>query len=128
MGKAKSFRSSKWCDVLSASPLIVFYIPAPAALGPRFETAIRLRTFWLALLHLVSLAGFTSYPGMIVALIFIHRLPVAKSWGVLPRLCAIPGSIVLMGLSFLPPAPLNTSLIAVSALLYGGAGSPSIMF
>jgi protein-S-isoprenylcysteine O-methyltransferase Ste14 len=119
MAKAIPFRNTKLYDVLAASPLIILYVFALAGLGPRFEAAIRLRPFWLALLQLVSLAGLACYLALIIALILLRGLPVAKSGGVLPRLCAILGSVILMGLAFLPAAPLNTPLIAISALLSG---------
>src|ERR1700740_279682 len=90
--RAAGFRSTKTYDVLIAAPLIVFYALSLAGLGPHFESAMHLRPYWVSELQLLSLASFTVYLVLIIALIFLRRLPVAKSETMWPRLVGILGS------------------------------------
>jgi protein-S-isoprenylcysteine O-methyltransferase Ste14 len=117
---AEDFRSTKIYDVLIASPLILFYGFSLAGLGPQFAAALLLRPFWVATLQLLSLASFTFYLALIIALFFLRRLPVAKSESLWPRAAAILGSTALFVLPWLRPASLSPALIALSALLTAG--------
>jgi protein-S-isoprenylcysteine O-methyltransferase Ste14 len=117
---AEDFRSTKIYDVLIATPLILFYGFSLAGLGPQFAAALQLRPFWVSALQLLSLASFTFYLALIIALIFLRRLPVAKSETLWPRALAILGSTALFVLPWLRPASLSPPLIALSALLTAG--------
>jgi protein-S-isoprenylcysteine O-methyltransferase Ste14 len=114
------FRSTKLYDVLIAAPLILFYGFSLAGLRPQFEAALQLRPPWISALQLVSLASFAFYLALVIALIFLRRLPVAKSENLWPRGLAIVGSTLLLALARLPAASLSPPLIAVSAALAGG--------
>lgn len=115
-----SFRSTKIYDVLIATPLILFYGFSLAGLRPQFEAALRLKPFWVSALQLISLASFTFYLALIIALVFLRRLPVGKSETLWPRALAILGSTALFALPWLPPASLSRPLLGLSALLTGG--------
>ena len=115
-----SFRSTKIYDVLIATPLILFYGFSLAGLRPQFEAALRLRPSWVSALQLVSLASFTLYLVLIIALVFLRRLPVERSESLWPRALAILGSVALFVLPLLPSASLSLPQLGLSALLAGG--------
>jgi protein-S-isoprenylcysteine O-methyltransferase Ste14 len=117
---AAGFRSTKVYDVLIAAPLILFYGFSLAGLGPQFAVALRLKPFWVSALQLLSLASFAFYLALIIALIFVRRLPVAKSKTIWPRALAILGSTALFLLPLLRPAMLSPPMVAISAVLAGG--------
>jgi protein-S-isoprenylcysteine O-methyltransferase Ste14 len=115
-----SFHATKVYDILIAAPLILFYGFSLAGLGPQFAAALSLRPFWVLTLQLLSLASFVFYLVLIIALIFLRRMPVAKSRSIWPRAFAILGSTTLFVLPWLHPASLSSPLIALSALLTAG--------
>ncbi len=117
---AGNFRSTKIYDVLIATPLTLFYGFSLAGLGPQFAAALRLRPHWVSALQLLSLASFTLYLALIIALIFLRRLPVAKSVTFWPQSWAILSCMALFALPLLPATSLSPPLVALSALLLGG--------
>ncbi|MGH6877882.1 MAG: methyltransferase family protein [Rhizomicrobium sp.] len=117
---AANFRSTKTYDVLIATPLVLYYGFALVGLKPQFEAALRFRPMWLSALQLSSLACFAFYLALVIALVFLRRMPVAKSDGVWPRALALLASNWMSLLVWLPPAAPSTSLIAISAALTAG--------
>jgi len=114
------FQSTKTYDVLAAAPLLLFYGFSLAGLEPQFDAALRLNPVWLSALQLTSLASFAFYLALVIALVFLRRMPVAKSDRLWPRALALGGSIALLVLPWLPAAPMTTASIAASALLTAG--------
>src|SRR5215469_12102392 len=84
-----TFQSTKTYDVLIAAPLIVFYVFSIAGLWPQFEAAWQLRPHWLGALELAMLFSFVFYFALVIALVFLRRMPVAKSQGLWPRVLAL---------------------------------------
>jgi protein-S-isoprenylcysteine O-methyltransferase Ste14 len=115
-----SIRSTKIYDVLIASPLMLFYGLSLAGLEPQYAAAFRVKPFWVSALQVFSLASFALYLTMIIALVFLRRMPVAKSARPWPKALAILSSTALFGLPLLPAASLSPPLVALSAALLGG--------
>ena len=120
------FRATKAYDVLIAAPLIIFYAVSMAGLQPQFESAWRLQPAWLAILKLADLSSDVLYFALVIALIFLRRVPVGRTAGLLPRALAIAGSLVLLVLPFLQlvkviqPVSLTPPLVGASTLLTAG--------
>ena len=119
MNNPAKFLTTKTYDILIAAPLLLFYGFSLAGLKPQFESALRLRPAWLSALQLTSLISFAFYLALVIALVFLRRMPVAKSEGLWPRALALAGSTALLVLPWLPAASMSTVLIAASALLTG---------
>lgn len=115
-----SFRATKVYDVLIATPLIVFYGFSMAGLQPLFANALTLRPLWLSLLKLADLSSDALYFALIIALIFLRRVPVGRAQGPWPRALGILGFAILFVLARLAPVSLPPALLALSTLLTGG--------
>lgn len=120
MPTKSSFRATKVYDVLIATPLIVFYGFSMAGLQPMFAKALALRPPWLSALKLADLSSDAFYFALIVALIFLRRMPVGRSQGLWPRALGVSGFAILFVLVWLRPVSLPPPLLALSTLLTGG--------
>ncbi len=121
------FPATKAYDVLIAAPLILFYGFSLAGLGPQFAAALRLAPPWLCALQLISLVSFAFYLALVIALVFLRRMPVGKSEGLWPRALALLASISPLLLPWLPAAAMSPALVALSAAL-SGAGTIAELF
>lgn len=126
-GSPANFQATKAYDVLIAAPLIIFYGFSMGGLLPQFAAAWRAWPSLDAALQLSSLASVTFYFAMVIALIFLRRMPAAKSQGLWPRAVALVGSNVLMALLALPKVPLPPVRAALSTALAGGGTLAEIL-
>lgn len=114
------FESTKAYDVLAASPLILFYALTIFVLAPQFKAALVLRPGWFSVLELAVLASDICYFTLVVALVFLRRMPIAKSPGVTSRLVALLGANLLLAVALLPKVSLSVPVSALAAILTGG--------
>jgi len=117
----QAFRSTKAYDVLVAAPLILFYGFSMAGLQPQFAAAFRLRPVWLSVLQLASLTSDVFYFALVIALVFVRRMPLAKSPDLWPRALALLGANLLLVLPLLPHSSVPPATAAFSAVMTGGA-------
>lgn len=122
-----NFQATKAYDVLIAAPLIVFYGFSMGGLLPQFVTASRSWPSWDSALQLSALASNMFYFAMVVALIFLRRMPSAKSAGLWPRAVALLGGNLLIALLALPKVPLSPFRAALSTALAGGGTLAEIL-
>ena len=115
-----NFQATKAYDVLIAAPLIVFYGFSMGGLLPQFLAASRSWPSWDSVLQLSALTSNMFYFAMVVALIFLRRMPTAKSAGLWPRTVALLGGNLLIALLALPKVSLSPFRAALSTALAGG--------
>jgi protein-S-isoprenylcysteine O-methyltransferase Ste14 len=116
-GSAANFQATKAYDVLIAAPLIVFYGFSMGGLLPRFAAAWRAWPSRDSALQISALASNMFYFAMVIALVFLRRMPAAKSQGVWPRAVALVGGNLLIALLALPRVPLPPAKAAVGGTL-----------
>ncbi|HEY2444589.1 MAG TPA: isoprenylcysteine carboxylmethyltransferase family protein, partial [Rhizomicrobium sp.] len=114
------FQTTKAYDVLIAAPLILFYGFSMGGLLPQFAAASRAWPSWNSALQISALASNMSYFALVIALIFLRRMPAAKSKGPWPRVVALVGANLLVALLALPKIPLTPLRAALSTVLAGG--------
>jgi protein-S-isoprenylcysteine O-methyltransferase Ste14 len=114
------FESTKAYDVLAASPLLLFYVLSLFGLGPQFKAALALRPPWFSALQVAVLASDICYFTLVITLVFLRRMPVAKSRGIWPRVVALLGANLLLAVGMLPKVSLSPPMAAVAAILTGG--------
>jgi protein-S-isoprenylcysteine O-methyltransferase Ste14 len=118
--RTTKFETTKAYDVLIASPLILFYALSIFGLAPQFAAAAALTPPWFSTLQIATLVSDIGYFTLVIALVFLRRMPVAKSLGLPPRLLALVGANLLLAVALLPRVALNAPLAAAAALLTGG--------
>jgi len=118
--RTTKFESTKAYDVLIASPLILFYALSIFGLAPQFKAALALRPASLSALQVAVLASDVCYFTLVIALVFLRRMPVAKSRGAWPRVVAVLAANLLVAVGLLPKVFLSTSMTVVAAALTGG--------
>ena len=126
-GSPANFQATKAYDVLIAAPLIVFYGFSMGGLLPQFAAAWRAWPSRDAALQLSALASNMLYFAVVIALIFLRRMPAAKSQGLWPRAVALVGGNLLIALLALPRVPLPPASAALSTALAGGGTLAEIL-
>jgi protein-S-isoprenylcysteine O-methyltransferase Ste14 len=117
MGTRSNFRTTKLYDVAIATPLIGLYILGIVVrLAPDTLADVRQLPSPIALLHIVRDLANLGYVTLIVALIFIRRLPMAKA-DFLPRAVALTSAYLYLARIPLPHANLSVGLDAISATI-----------
>ncbi len=122
--RLKALEQTKVYDLLAASPLIVWYALCVTARVPALATevasldfsAVDLRT----LASLASKIATLIFITVLIGLLTFRNTPLAKASGLLPRLAALAGTYLSVGIVLLPPAELSTPLYLASALLVVG--------
>ncbi len=115
-----ALEGTKLYDFIAAAPLIAWYgfcgwrlLPAlkvdfamePGAVDPVFITGL--------LSKLASLI----FVGLLLALLILRHPPQAKTAGMFPRVAAIAGTYLGVGILLLPPLPLSAPVYLLSTLL-----------
>ncbi len=123
------FSRTKSFDLLMASPLVLWFGYNAINLRPALSRDAR----WLLAdplslynnLHFFSLASAIGFNLLLVWLLLTRSVPVGKSKGLLPRVCAFVGSFLAVGISHFPPADLSLGwqTLATFLTLVGFAGS-----
>jgi len=119
--RIKALEQTKVYDLLAAMPLIVWYgLCASArygALSHEISVAVFSATDLRSLLNIASqLATSVFFTTLIVVLIFRDK-PHAKAKGLIPRVAAIAGTYLSVGIVQLPPVELSNQLYLISTLL-----------
>ncbi|HLY07145.1 MAG TPA: isoprenylcysteine carboxylmethyltransferase family protein [Rhizomicrobium sp.] len=118
--RTTKFETTKAYDVLMASPLILFYAFSIVGFVPKFEDARALEPWWFSILQVASLASTVCYFALVIALVFLRRMPVAKSHGIWPRTVALLAANLLIVVALLPRASLSAPALTVATVLTGG--------
>ena len=107
----KALRETKTYDLLAATPLIVWYGVALAVRLPELKSRI-ITTNWST----ADVAAISDVGSKIVSLIFITVLiavmvlrqpPRVRTLGLIPRIAAVAGTFLGVGIALLPPAELS---------------------
>jgi protein-S-isoprenylcysteine O-methyltransferase Ste14 len=119
--RLEALRGTKVYDLLAAAPLIVWY---GVCLAKRFPDLMRqvVATDWAA----ADIATISSLASKLASLIFITAIivllalrhtPRAKTSGLVPRIAAVAGTYLSVGIVLLPPAELSVPLYLVATFL-----------
>jgi protein-S-isoprenylcysteine O-methyltransferase Ste14 len=119
-GSSPGFQATKVYDVFVAAPLIVFYGFSMGGLMPSLAAAWRSWPSLNSALQISALLSNMLYFALVIALIFLRRMPSAKSQGLWPRAVALLGGNLLIALLALPRVALPPLRAAVSTVLTGG--------
>src|SRR5215469_14481841 len=131
MGGWERVQRSKWYDFLAACPLIGWY-----ALGAwRQWPLLSLRTAQLTagraglleVLQLLAIAGSILFSLLLIYLLVTRLPPSRKAQGVLPRLAAILGTFLTVGIIQLKAQPLPLALQALADVLLFGSSMLAIV-
>lgn len=125
--RLKALRETKVYDLLAAAPLIVWYGVCAAS---RLSDLARqvMATDWTAA-NLTAISNLTSkiasliFIGALIVLLALRHTPRARVSGLLPRIAAIAGTYLSVGIVLLPTAELSAPLYLLSTLLILGGTS-----
>jgi protein-S-isoprenylcysteine O-methyltransferase Ste14 len=119
-------RGSKIYDLLAAAPLIAWYIVSSASLLQFLRD--KLERFWtrpdaglsLIILSKVAVLGFAL---VAIGMLCMRSPPSAAAKGIGPRVAAVLGTYLCVGIVLLPPANVSDVALALSSvLILGGMG------
>lgn len=123
------FRRTKSYDLVTATPLIAWYLLGLARQMPltwlRANDLIHGRIGLLDFLQLVALAGSFVLIFLLIYLLLTRRTPERRAHGIWPRLVAIGGTFLGVGILLLDPVQLSLPLQILADLLIiaGAVGS-----
>ena len=118
MNAPQDFRATKLYDILAASPLIFLYgLGIAVRQVPDVAAELHALPSSTALAHLGRDVANIAYFSLLIALVFLRRMPVAKSIGVFPRALALASAYMSIGRGLLPFAHLPLWLDIVAACL-----------
>lgn len=121
----REFGRTKLYDVLAASPLLVWFAFGIWKLAPQAAShvgTVLLEPFEPAkLLDLLSSIFTLVYLALVIALVFLRRMPIAKSSGLWPRFVAVVGGNLEVALVTLRPIalPLPFKLLSTALIVLG---------
>jgi protein-S-isoprenylcysteine O-methyltransferase Ste14 len=123
----KALRDSKVYDLLAAAPLIVWYgVCAQSRLADLAHQVAA--THWAAV-DVTAITSLTSklssliFIGVLIVLLALRHTPLARGSGLLPRIAAVAGTYLSVGIVLLPPAELSAPLYLLATLLILGGTS-----
>ena len=129
----QDFSRTKTFDLLMAAPLIAWFGYSAANIrGPLANDAHALMvdpTNLYTNLHFFSLLASVAFNLLLIWMLLVRTTPVRKSQGLVPRLCAIAGTFLGVGilhLHFTAP-PLPWLAFSCFLTLVGGAGSVIVL-
>jgi len=122
----KALRETKVYDLLAASPLIVWYGLYLSVRGPQLARQV-MTTDWNAA-DVTAISGIaTQFVSLIfvttlIALNALRHTPRARASGLVPRITAVAGTFLCVGIGLLPSAELPALLnLAAIFLMLGGS-------
>jgi protein-S-isoprenylcysteine O-methyltransferase Ste14 len=128
MAAETNFRSTKLYDVLVAAPLIVLYgLGIGIRLVPGLLADLHNLPSALGMLDVTKDVGNILYFSLIIGLIFVRRVPIAKSPIMWPRLLALASAYMSIGRTTLPLVHLPLSLDLLATALTAGGTMASII-
>lgn len=129
----EDFSRTKTFDLLMAAPLIVWFgFSAAKVRAPLANDARALMSDPANLytnLHFLSLLASIAFNLLLIWMLLVRTVPVRKSQGLIPRLCAIAGTFLGVGILNLPfiAPPLPWLAFSCFLTLVGGAGSVIVL-
>jgi protein-S-isoprenylcysteine O-methyltransferase Ste14 len=123
------FRRSKAYDLLMGSPLIAWFIYVMMGLRPELARDARLiledPASLTANLRFYAYFAAAAFAFMNIYLIVMRTTPILRSRGLLPKIFAIAGTFLGVGINYLKPVPLSIGwqAVALALILVGSAGS-----
>ncbi len=122
--RLEALRGTKVYDLLAATPLIVWYgVCAATRLA---ELARQVMTTDWAAADVAAISSFTSkfasliFITAIMVLLTLRHTPRARTLGLVPRIAAIAGTYLSVGIVLLPPVQLSAPLYVIATLLILG--------
>jgi protein-S-isoprenylcysteine O-methyltransferase Ste14 len=125
----QDFRRSKSYDLVTATPLIAWYLIGLARQFPltwvRATDLVHGRIGLLDFLQLVALVGSFVLIFLLIYLLVARRTPERRTHGVLPRIIAVSGTFLGTTIPNLDAVrlPLSLQILAVLLIIAGAAGS-----
>jgi protein-S-isoprenylcysteine O-methyltransferase Ste14 len=130
MGRFKALRRTKLYDLLTAAPLIAWYLLCAAQLITPLRQQIALVRLFIAtdpsvlpaslVLGIVARTATLFFLGALVVLFALRRVPQRTAPGFWPRAVAVAGTFLGVGILLLPPHELSPALSLVSLVLIIG--------
>lgn len=124
-------QDTKLYDAIVALPLVLWFAYGAWQIRPYIINDILLITTgrgslfaWVQLFSLTAALGFNL---LLIYLLLVRDKPVRKSRGWLPRLCAVLGTFLGVGLLHLPVAQLTLGMQLLAALLMGVGSLASLL-
>jgi protein-S-isoprenylcysteine O-methyltransferase Ste14 len=122
--RLKALQQTKLYDLLATSPLIGWYA---LCLRARFPDLVQqIAAADLATIDLLTVSSIVSkfaslaFISVLIALLAFRATPRAKAPGLIPRVAALAGTYLGVGIVLLPPIALSTQLYLTSTLLIVG--------
>jgi protein-S-isoprenylcysteine O-methyltransferase Ste14 len=129
--RLKVVRRTKFYDLFAATPFIAWLLFCGTQMVPPVTEQITLAKFFffqinpsalpvsmvLSILAKVSTLVFLS---ALVVMFAVRRVPVCRAQGIYPRFAAVIGTFTTVGLAWLPPQELSSTLYLISLLLIIG--------
>jgi protein-S-isoprenylcysteine O-methyltransferase Ste14 len=128
--RIKSFRRTKLYDLLAASPLIVWFAFWGVQMLPTLGNEIALAKVFVQTdpsvlpatlaLRIVSKIVILVFFSLLIVLFTIRYIPTAGASGFYPRLTAVAGTFISVGIAQLAPREISIALYVASLLLMIG--------
>jgi len=133
VGRLKSLRRTKLYDLLAAAPLIAWWVFCGAQMLPMLVQQILLAKLFIQtdpsvlppafVLSIVSNVATLAFLTVLVVLFAVRYIPQASAPGLYPRVAALAGTFLGVGIVLLAPQELPAALYMASLLLViGGLG------
>jgi protein-S-isoprenylcysteine O-methyltransferase Ste14 len=129
----EQFSRSKTFDLLMGLPLILWFGYSAANVRPSLiydaRTLMADPTDLYTNVHFCSLLASVAFNLLLIWMLLVRTTPVRKAQGLAPRLCAIAGTFLGVGILHLPFGHLPLAWLIVSCVftLAGGAGSVIVL-
>jgi protein-S-isoprenylcysteine O-methyltransferase Ste14 len=125
--RLKGFRRTKLYDLFTAVPLIAWFLCSAAQMVPQAAEQLALVRLFVQtdfsvlpislVLSLVSKVCTLVFLAVLVTMFAARRVPQRYAQGLYPRFAAVAGTFISVGIVWLPPRELSSSLYLVSLLL-----------
>jgi protein-S-isoprenylcysteine O-methyltransferase Ste14 len=124
--RLKALRETKVYDLLAAAPLIVWYGVCAAVRIPELARQV-MTTDWAAA-DVTAISSLTSkfssliFITVLIVLLALRHTPRARTSGLVPRIAAVAGTYLSVGIVLLPPVELSVPLyLTATFLILGGS-------
>lgn len=127
------FTRSKSFDLIMGAPLILWFGYSASTVRPALVHDARVLLVQpgdlYTNLHFYSLLASVAFNLLLIWMLLVRTAPVRKSQGVVPRLCAVAGTFLGIGILHLPFGHLSLPWLAASCVLTlaGGLGSVIVL-
>jgi protein-S-isoprenylcysteine O-methyltransferase Ste14 len=121
--------ATKLYDFLAALPLIVWYSFCGAQLIPALQADFATKSDGFDAIFITSVLSRIAsliFTGTLLALLTLRHTPKGKTPGLFPRIAALAGTYLGVGILLLPPIELATPVYLISALMILGGTAFSL--